>query len=294
MPAPIEKSRDHRCWLAMAVVATVVIFPCVGLAQPTPTSSSPPSSNSSASPSSPQSPRWPGLDDMTRALKAQPLPTPERLATKPPREMPRIAPVAPDTANTPSAATIDIAAMARQGAALGTPPPAANGTSALRIFITLDMPRASLQRLVDQAERSAATLVLRGLKSQSMRQTLAAVGALIQSRRVSWVIDPDAFTRFSVSAAPTFVLALADEPTAGTPGDGTVPDLPRCGGNGGNGGNGESGGSGGTGCTTPAAPAAYLSISGDVSLDYALDAMLRRSPVAVPGISAILQRLRKS
>jgi conjugal transfer pilus assembly protein TrbC len=87
--------------------------------------------------------------------------------------------------------------MARQGAALTTPPPSANATNALRIFITLDMPRGSLQRLVDQAQRSGATLVLRGLKSQSMRQTLAAVGELIETRNVSWVIDPDAFTRFS-------------------------------------------------------------------------------------------------
>ncbi len=199
--------------------------------------------------------------------------------------MPRIAPTAPDL---PALGNIDIAAMARQGAAIGAPPQDANGTSALRIFITLDMPRASLRRLVDQADRSGATLVLRGLKAQSMRQTLAAVSELIQSRRVSWVIDPDAFTRFSVSAAPTFVLTLTDEPVAGTSGGGTVPDLPQCGKSGG------SSGSGGTGCTTPAATAAYLSISGDVSLDYALDAIVRRSPEAAPRVSSILQRLRKS
>lgn len=169
--------------------------------------------------------------------------------------------------------------MARQGAALTTPPPAANATSALRIFITLDMPRGSLQRLVDQATRSGATLVLRGLKSQSMRQTLAAVGELIQTRTVSWVIDPDAFTRFQVSAAPTFVLTLGDEPMPGTPAFGTATELPRC---------------SGTSCTSPAALSSYLSISGDVSLDYALDAMLRRSPEAAPRVTPILQKLRKS
>jgi conjugal transfer pilus assembly protein TrbC len=150
----------------------------------------------------------------------------------------------------------------------------------LRIFITLDMPRGSLQRLVDQAARSGATLVLRGLKAQSMRQTLAAVGELIETRRVSWVIDPDAFTRFQVSAAPTFVLTLADEPMPGTPGFGSVPELPRC---------------AGTGCAAPTAQGGnFLSVSGDVSLDYALDAMLRASPEATPRASTILQRLRKS
>ena len=195
---------------------------------------------------------------MARALKAQPLPTPERLTTQPPRAIPRIA---PDAATPPAAGSIDIAAMARQGTALTTPP------------------RGSLQRLVDQAARSGATLVLRGLKAQSMRQTLAAVGELIETRRVSWVIDPDAFTRFQVSAAPTFVLTLADEPIPGTPGFGSVPELPRC---------------AGTGCAAPTAQANFLSVSGDVSLDYALDAMLRASPEAAPRASTILQRLRKS
>lgn len=213
---------------------------------------------------------------MARALKAQPLPTPDRLTTQPTRAIPRIA---PDAATPPAAGTIDIATMARQGAALTAPPPATSGISALRIFITLDMPRGSLQRLVDQAARSGATLVLRGLKAQSMRQTLAAVGELIETRRVSWVIDPDAFTRFQVSAAPTFVLTLADEPLPGTPGFGSVPELPRC---------------AGTGCAAPASQANFLSVSGDVSLDYALDAMLRASPEATPRASTILQRLRKS
>ena len=143
---------------------------------------------------------------MAQALKAQPLPTPERLTTQPPRAIPRIA---PDAATPPAAGSIDIAAMARQGAALNTPPPAATGTSVLRIFITLDMPRGSLQRLVDQAARTGATLVLRGLKAQSMRQTLAAVGELIETRRVSWVIDPDAFNRWDAGQSLLLTRLLA-------------------------------------------------------------------------------------
>ena len=264
MPARI----DPRRWLTAAV-----LIPCIALGQ---SASSLPSPHSLTSP---PSPRWPGPDDITRALKAQPLPTIERLATEPARQIPRIAPNPPNPPNPLGQGTIDIAAMARQGTALNTPPAADNGTSALRIFITLDMPRASLQRLVDQANRSGATLVLRGLKDQSMRQTLAAVGELIETRRVSWVIDPDAFTRFQVSAAPTFVLTLADEPVPLAPGLAAGPELSRC---------------SGSACTTPATDASYLSISGDVSLDYALDAIVRRNPEAAPRASAILQRLRKS
>jgi conjugal transfer pilus assembly protein TrbC len=168
--------------------------------------------------------------------------------------------------------------MARQGAALTSPPAAETGANALRIFITLDMPRGSLQRLVDQATRSGATLVLRGLKNQSMRQTVEAVGNLIETRRVSWVIDPNAFTRFQVSHAPTFVLSLSSESATGTPGLPAMPDLPRC---------------SGSSCTSPAMDAAYLSVSGDVSLDYALDAMVRGSPDAMPQARAFVQRLRK-
>ena len=75
------------------------------------------------------------------------------------------------------------------------------------------------------------------------------------------------------------MLTLGDEPMAGTPAFGTAPELPRC---------------SGTSCTSPAAQSTYLSISGDVSLDYALDAMLRRSPEAAPRVTPILQKLRKS
>ena len=82
-----------------------------------------------------------------------------------------------------------------------------------------------------------------------------------------------------VSGPDDDVLTLADEPVPGTPGFGSVPELPRC---------------AGTGCTAPTAQANFLSVSGDVSLDYALDAMLRASPEAAPRASTILQRLRKS
>ena len=43
------------------------------------------------------------------------------------------------------------------------------------------------------------------LKSQSMRETVSAVGELIGERKVTWVIDPEAFTRHAVRQAPTFV-----------------------------------------------------------------------------------------
>ena len=218
-----------------------------------------------------QTPGWPGPEDMARARNAHPFPTPAQLAAQPARPLPQIP-------TTPVAkATIDIAAMARQGGQLAAP--SANATpGTLRIFITLDMPRGSLQRLVDQAARSGAVLVLRGLKAQSLRETLAVVSDLIDKRPVAWVIDPDAFTRFGVTSAPTFVLTLADETAASGPGmsgaKGNEANPPQCGGS----------------CL---ASTAFVRVAGDVSLDYALEAIAKRSPAAEPRATALLQRMNK-
>ena len=219
-----------------------------------------------------QTPAWPGPEDMARARNAHPFPTPAQLAAQPARRLPQI-PTTPVTK-----AAIDIAAMARQGGQLAAP--SANGTTpgTLRIFITLDMPHGSLQRLVDQAARSGAVLVLRGLKAQSLRQTLAVVSDLIDKRQVAWVIDPDAFTRYGVTSAPTFVLTLTDEAAASGPRMASANDNeanpPRC----------------GSSCL---ASAAFVRVAGDVSLDYALDAIAKRSPTAAPSATALLQRMNK-
>jgi conjugal transfer pilus assembly protein TrbC len=154
---------DRRaCW------ALACLLPCVALAQ---------------------TPQWPTAQDIDRALKANPFPDADRIGAQPIPKPPRV---------DPQRSAIDIEALARGKVHLpnaGTTSGAA--TVPLRIFITLDMPRASLQLLTDQAARAGAVLVLRGLKAQSMRQTVAVGQELIGKRRVSWVIDPDAFTRFA-------------------------------------------------------------------------------------------------
>lgn len=132
---------------------------------------------------------------------------------------------------------------------------------ALRIFVTLDMPQGSLRRLVDQAERAGAVLVLRGLKNQSMRQTVASVSDLLGQRKAGWVIDPEAFERHGVEAAPTFLLTTGED----------AP--PRS-------------------ATTCTVPRPFISASGDVSLDYALEHMVRRHPGAAAVAGPYLSRLR--
>jgi conjugal transfer pilus assembly protein TrbC len=205
-----------------------------------------------------QTPPWPSTQDIDRALKANPFPDANRIGSQAIPQPPRV--------NLQRSA-IDIEALARGKVHL----PNAGSTSGavtapLRIFITLDMPQASLQLLTDQAARAGAVLVLRGLKSQSMRQTVAVVQELIGKRRVAWVIDPEAFTRFAVRQAPTFVLTLND----------AANDVQ---------------GNCRAGCATPAS---FVSVAGDVSLDYALETIQRRQPQAAPRAEPILKRLRAS
>lgn len=213
-------------------------LPCVALAQPL---------------------HWPSPQQIDQALKASPFPSAERIGSEPRQLPPRVQ---------PGRAVIDIEALAKQGLQL----PNASGAPSsphvpLRIFVTLDMPRASLELLADQASRTGAVLVLRGLKSQSMRETVRTVADVIGNRKVAWVIDPEAFVRFGVQSAPTFVLALDD---------GDEQDAERgC----------------GAGCPTRAA---FASVAGDVSLDYALEAILRRRPEAARRAEPILKRLHAS
>ena len=228
MPARIEKWRH---------LMAAIVLPCTVLAQP---------------------PHWPSADDMTHARQSHPFPALKRLNAQPPRAVPRIRSIEPPPES------LDIAAFARQGAALSSQAFVSSGAPHLRVFITLEMPRPSLERLVDQASRTGATLVLRGLKAQSLRETLAAVRPLIEVHSVAWIIDPEAFARYQVTVAPTFVLTLDDTSKQA--------DQRQC----------------GSACATPTT---FVSVAGDVSLDYALDAMSRQSLAAVPTVAALLKRL---
>ena len=76
------------------------------------------------------------------------------------------------------------------------------------IFVCFAMPEPTLQRLVDQAARAGATLVLRGLANGSIRDTVTQMQALIGSRRVAVQIDPEAFDRYGITRTPSFVLVM--------------------------------------------------------------------------------------
>ncbi|HHV7523712.1 TPA: type-F conjugative transfer system pilin assembly protein TrbC [Burkholderia orbicola] len=143
---------------------------------------------------------------------------------------------------TPERAGIDVEAIARKYEQKAI----ARKTDDLMIFASFTMPRESLKRVVKQANRVGATVVLRGFKDNSLKETTLAINALGEGSG-NVVINPNAFTKYKVKAVPTLVLAKAE----------SLDQVDN------------------EGC---ALPANFVSVAGDVSVDYALDEVSRRSP----------------
>lgn len=141
---------------------------------------------------------------------------------------------------------LDLNGLVRQyNAKISLPSP--SGKNDLLVFVSLSMPEGSLMRLAQQAERAGAVLVLRGLKNNSFKETAEEIRKYEQKTKATWQINPPAFTKFSVKSVPAFVLAKADQALS----------------------------PGADGC---ADPGAYAAVSGDVSLDFALEAITRSKP----------------
>ena len=133
---------------------------------------------------------------------------------------------------------------------------------ALMVFVSLSMPEPTLRKLLKQAARAQATLFIRGLVNNSIRTTVTRVQELIGQAPVAIQIDPQAFDRFGIERVPSFVLVR----------DGTRPA--SC----------------ASGVCAP--PQAYVKVTGDVSIDYALDAMRRGAPGQSRDATPFLRRLR--
>ena len=185
--------------------------------------------------------------EIERARQQHRMPTEAELAKVPVPGTPRIE-------NLPQPATgmpIDLEAISKgfdvqNGAHASAMAPGKAGPMVL-IFVSFAMPEATLQRLVDQAARAGATLVLRGLVNGSIRDTVTRMQALIGSRRVAVQIDPEAFDRHGITRTPTFVLVV--------------------------------GGAGTEACASRACGSSQQSVkvAGDVTLDYAMQYLSRSS-----------------
>ena len=72
----------------------------------------------------------------------------------------------------------------------------------LLVFISFNLPPATLQALIDQTTQAGGVLVVRGLVNGSFQETakrIQELGAPIH-------IDPPLFERFAVQSVPTFIL----------------------------------------------------------------------------------------
>jgi conjugal transfer pilus assembly protein TrbC len=179
--------------------------------------------------------------DIERARQQHRMPTEAELARVP-------VPAAPRIENLPQPVTrmpIDLEAISKgfdvqNGAQVAAITPGKARPKVL-IFVSFAVPEATLQRLVDQAARAGATLVLRGLVNGSIRDTVTRMQALIGSRRVAVQIDPEAFDRYGIVKTPTFVIVHGAEATA------ACSSSTRC-----------------------PSDVGYAKVSGDVTLDYAV------------------------
>lgn len=199
--------------------------------------------------------------DIDAARRKYGMPSDAELRSAPVPTRPNVEALPQPLSRTP----IDLEALARgytsQAEAMTQAQGLATGPGLL-VFVSLSMPRPTLQRLVDQAARAKASIVLRGFANGSLRDTVAQVQGLIGTRQVAVQIDPPAFDRYAVTRVPTFVLVR----------DGTRP----------------------VACASGScAPAdSFLRTSGDVSLDYALEHMLRSAPGFGPPADTFLKRIR--
>ena len=237
--------RRHRR-LAIAVLAAsgAGLFGCSALAQ--------------VAPVTPVAPQVSDAD-IERARHQHRMPNDTELARIP-------VPAAPRIDALPQPATvqaIDLEALAKGfEAQVAQPTLGASAGPKLLVFVSLAMPEATMTRLLEQAARARATLVLRGLINGSLRETVERMQRLIGERQVAVQIDPQAFDRFSVVRTPSFVLVRD--------GAATLP----------------------CGAGICVASDQYVRAAGDVSLDYALRFFQRSAPRMAGDAATFLQRLQ--
>lgn len=130
----------------------------------------------------------------------------------------------------------------------------------LIVFVSFSMPPDILKELARQAKETGAVLVLRGFKDESLSATKQAALVMNQAG-AEWDIHPDLFKSFKVTKVPTFAVAAAEASSVLE--DGCAPE------------------------TT------YATISGNISIQVALDTIRRRAskPIAMLA-EARLERIK--
>lgn len=208
--------------------------------------------------------------DITKAQRSQPTITDRdidiarRRHTPPPGTTDRASTATPriDAFPQPATPAPDLGAIAQglPSVAIGLANPL---EPTLLVFISLSMPEPALTRLVDQASRAGAPLILRGLSNGSLTETVTRVKRLIGQRSVGVQIDPQAYDRYGIGVVPAFVLTGAGARTVGCESATCIQ--------------GDS----------------FVKATGDVSLDHALRQLGRSSAASARAARPYLQRLER-
>ncbi len=143
---------------------------------------------------------------------------------------------------TPARSQIDIEAVARRYEQKA----GARRADGVMVFASFSMPKESLKRLIGQANKVGAAVVMRGFRNGSIKDTALAVNELGEANG-NLQVNPNAFVKYKVDAVPAVVLMRAESAE--------LVD--------------------GDGC---ALPEHYAKVTGDVSLGYALGEIEKRSP----------------
>jgi len=135
----------------------------------------------------------------------------------------------------------------------------------LYVFVSTSMPDITLKRLLLQAGRIDGSLILRGLVDGDMAKTKEKVMQLLEADATGNTqidgglsIDPTLFERFDIAQVPSFVVT-------NTPAE-------RC---------------SKSGCPSTD----YARLSGDTTIEYALETIAREAPIMRDSAQTILERL---
>lgn len=136
----------------------------------------------------------------------------------------------------------------------------------LYVFVSFSLPEITLKRLLTQARRIDASLILRGLVDDDLGKTKAKITQLLEADaqgntqiKGGFAIDPTLFERFDITQAPSFV--LTDAPAA------------RC-------------------TESDCASIDHVRLSGDIPIDYALETMAREAPAMKASAEQLLARMK--
>ena len=86
-----------------------------------------------------------------------------------------------------------------------------NSDPSLIVFVSLGMPKHSLQQWNLQVTKAGGVLVLRGFVNNSMKQTVKKITEILgKEPQGGFSIDPEKFKQFNVKVVPTVLVASND------------------------------------------------------------------------------------